>query len=260
MTQFEKAIKTIAIVIAVFVMVVIIGGIVTAVLAVTAIFSSDKAHQMFATEAHQAVESAVELKDIDERFVAFEVKDLEVNNSIGNVTIIETDTADIHVTGKNLNEASSIELHGDKLYIESAAVNVELFGVKLGEKVNEEDIGITIEIPKDFKFESVYLMNSVGEMKVSDITAESMRIENNMGSMTAERILASETRIESGVGNVNVSFSGTMNDYDMRLEPGIGSIVVDGVKQSEMNHTNREAENSIRVEGGAGKVTIDFEE
>lgn len=260
MTQFEKAVKTIAIIIAIFVVVVIIGGIVTAVVAITTIFSSDKAEHMFVTKANEAIESSVELKDIDESFDALEVEDLEVSNAIGTVTIREADIKEIHVSGTNLNEASTIELRGDKLWIDNAAVNVELFGVKLGEKVSEEDIGIVIEIPKGYTFESVYLENAVGTVYATGITAETIRLENGVGCMECTDIFASETKVECGVGNVELKFKGIMNDYDMHLEPGIGSITVDGVRQSEMNHTNREADNEIRVDGGAGKVTIDFSE
>lgn len=260
MTQFEKAIKTIAIVIAVFVVIVIIGGIVTVVVAITSIFSSDKAGQIFRDSAQTAVESTVSLVNVDEDFDASEVDDLEVMNSIGTVTICHTDTQTIHVSGINLNESSAIELRGSKLYVESAAVNVELFGVKLGEKISEEDIGIKIEIPRDFEFDSVYLDNAVGSLSMDEVTAESLRIENGMGKLECRSITAENVKVCAGVGNVSLEFTGSMNDYDMNLDPGVGSIVTDGVRQKNINHTNRDADNTIKVEGGAGKITIDFQE
>ncbi len=260
MTQFEKAIKTIAIVIAVFVVIVIIGGIVTVVIAITSIFSSDKAGQMFREGAQKAVESTVSLVNVDEDFDTSKVEDLEVMNSIGTVTICHTDTETIHVSGTNLNEASVIEMRGGKLYVESAAVNVELFGVKLGEKISEEDIGIKIEIPRDFEFESVYLDNTMGCLSMDEVTAETLRIENGMGTLECKNITVVDARVGAGVGNVSLEFTGSMNDYDMNLDPGIGSITADGVRQSNINHTNRDAVNTIKVDGGAGKIIIDFQE
>ncbi len=263
MTQFEKAIKTIAIVIAVFVVIVIIGGIITAIAAIASVFSSDKAHQMFKEGANKAVEQAIELKDIDESFDASDIEDLEVNNSIGTVKIVESDDEDadeIYVTGIGLNEASCVEQNGDELYICNAAIDVELFGVKLGQKISEEDIGVTVVIPKGFEFDDVILVNSVGDLEVDCLTAESIKMESGVGDTKCRNVYAQETHINSGVGTVDVCFSGSMNDYDMNLEPGIGSIYVDGIKQSEMSHTNRDADNSIKIESGAGRVDIKFEE
>ncbi len=260
MTQFEKAIKTIAIVIAVFVVIVIIGGIVTAVVAITSIFSSEKAGEMFADGAKKAVESTVTLINVDEDFDVSEIDNLEVINSIGTVTICHTNTDTIHVSGKNLNEPSMIEMRGSTLYVESAAVNVELFGIKLGEKINEEDIGIKIEIPEDFEFDSVYLENGMGSLTVDEITAETLRISSGMGGLNCKNISAETTKLDAGVGNIDMEFVGTMNDYDMNLNPGLGSITVGGVRQSQIKHTNRDANNSIKIDGGAGKIIIEFQE
>ncbi|MDO5574698.1 MAG: DUF4097 family beta strand repeat-containing protein [bacterium] len=260
MTQFEKAIKTIAIVIAIFVVIVIIGGIVTAIVAITSVCSSDKAGKIFKDNARKAVESTVSLVNVDETFDASDVEDLEIISSIGTVTLCHTNTNDIHVSGMNLNDASVIEMRGDKLYVESAAVNVELFGVKLGEKINEEDIGIRIEVPEGFEFDSVYLESGMGCMSVDELTAENLKIENGMGDIDCKNVFAESTKIKNGVGNIKMEFTGGMNDFDMEMNPGIGSITVDGIRQNDIKHTNRDADNSIKIEGGAGTITVSFTE
>lgn len=260
MTQFQKLIKGFAITIAILIAVTIIGSIATAVFAVTTIFSSDKVQNIVrdAEDTHAHESEVAALQNIDETFSINEVDNLKISNSVGNLTIEAADVDAIQVIGVNLSEASSVELSGDTLYIDNTSVKVVVFGINMGEKVTDEDPGVTVKVPRGFAFEEISVDSGVGTVTMDGITTRELELSSGTGCIEATDMTCGDVDIDAGVGSVTLYLNDQMTDYDMDLSPGIGAVYVDDIQQSEINHTNQNADYSLNVDGGVGEVKLYF--
>lgn len=264
MTQFQKLIKGFAITFAILIAVTIVGGIVTAILAVTSIFSFNEIqHSEVSVEEdydlHEHESEPPVLQNIEESFPIYEVDSLEIENAVGDLKIEAADIDDIQVTGVNLSTASKVELSGDTLRIENTAVKVVLFGIKMGEKVTNVNPGVTVRVPRGFAFDEVQVESGVGTVKMDGITAKELYLASGTGTIDATDITCGDIDIDAGVGEVNIYLNAQMTDYDMDLTPGIGAIYVDDIQQSEISHTNEDADYSLNVDSGIGEVRLYFD-
>lgn len=273
MTNFEKGIKTFAIVLAIILCVGVLGGIISVLGGVAkgihhgAEAVSEAADAASAAllkpaaqaDAHFQNNVAGRLSGTSEYyFSTAEVKELSIENGIGEMIIAETDNEKIHVTIGNTSEICSVSMSGSTLEIENVGTEVEVFGIHIGERVEGAADGIVVEIPRDFRFEEVSIENGIGTMEVNGLRADEIAIESGTGSLKCIDIDANDIDVESGVGQVEIGFLGPMNAYDMRLDPGVGNIYVNGIKQNRINHTNKEAEKSIRISSAIGAVYVNF--
>ena len=159
------------------------------------------------------------------------IEDLSIENGIEELSIVESDGNQIHVSLESSNEYCEVSLSGDTLKVMNSGVNVEIFGVSIGEKVDNANKGLIIEIPKGFRFDDVSIDNGIGSLNITGLNAEEIEITSGTGSINCENIDAEEIRVVSGVGQVDLDFACAMSDYDMRIKPGVGSITVNGEKQ-----------------------------
>ncbi|MFT3984467.1 MAG: DUF4097 family beta strand repeat-containing protein [Lachnospiraceae bacterium] len=275
MTDFEKGVKAFAIALAVILSIAVIGGI------VGMIGNISRGFQIGAEAVSEAAESASEAisdstsqvhqdfyngvaqhfsQASDYYFSPEEVDELSIENGIGSMTVRESDNEKIHVLLGNPTEYSEVKLSGSTLKVENSGVDVEIFGIRIGEKVDNENGGMVIELPRGIVFEEVSIENGIGNMEITGLKADEITIATGTGSLSCEDIDADEIRVESGVGEVKMNFSWPMNTYDMRIEPGVGSIIINGVKQSETNHTNRDASKTLRLSSSIGSIIVDFSE
>lgn len=273
MTNFEKGIKTFAIVLAIVLCVGVLGGIISIISGVAKGIhrgaevvseAADTASASFtesAAQAHAHFQNNVagRIPSTSEYyFSTAEVEELSVENGIGEMKIVESDNEKIHVTIGNTSEICSVSMSGDTLEIENSGVDVEIFGVHIGERVEGAADGIVVEIPRGFQFEEVSIENGIGAMEVNGLRSNEIAIACGTGSLKCTDIDAYDIDIEAGVGQIEMGFASPMNTYDMRLDPGVGNIYVNGIKQNEINHTNKEAEKSIRISSSIGAVYVNF--
>ncbi len=275
MTQFQKLIKGFAIAVAVLIAITIIGAIVTAIFAISSVvcdedemnpteevyeINIDDEYESSAEDGHdhEYVPNQTAVYNIEETYRINEVDSLEIENSVGNLTVEAADVDEIQVIGVNLSEASRVELSGDTLHIENTSVKVVLFGINMGEKVTHANPGITVRVPRGFVFDEIEIESGVGTVTMDGITADEMYLVSGTGTIDATDITCGDVDIDAGVGEVNIYLNAEMTDYDMDLTPGIGAIYVDGIQQSEINHTNKDADYSLNVDSGIGEVNIHF--
>ncbi len=275
MTEFEKGVKTFAIALAVILSIVVIGSIVGIISNIAKGFqigaeavseaaeSASSAISESAAGAHQDFYKGVAehfSQTSDYYFSPDEVDKLSIENGIGEMTIKETANEKIHISLGSSTEYNEVRLSGSTLKVENSGVDVEIFGIRIGEKVDGESSGMMIELPKGVIFEEVSIQNGIGNMEIAGLKAEEISIATGTGHLKCDNIDAEEIKVESGVGEVEMNFSSPMNTYDMRIEPGVGSITINGVKQSEINHTNRDAAKTLRLSSSIGSIVVNFSE
>ena len=105
--------------------------------------------------------------------------------------------------------------------------------------------------------EKVKLDGGVGSFTLTGVSLEDADIDCGVGSLRIEGELLGKIKIDCGVGDVNLDLIGSREDYNLDVDAGVGSVRVNGEKLSGSYHSEN-AKHSLKVDGGVGKVSIDF--
>lgn len=283
MSSLQKTIKYIAIGFAVFLAVVIISSIASVVFSVV-------------TAVSGGVAKGHDKKSIDFSDTYSEVESLSIDNATGKLYIKIGET--FRVDGENVSEDFTAEVDSDgTLTVTDNNKDFQFLWFDMG-GFNNPNSKITIYIPKSFvadetkidsgagtvsveglKTNYLYISAGAGNIDGRDITSEEVKIDGGIGTITLknvnftnadfncgvgsldiEGVLAGESKIDCGIGEVDLDLIGNVNDYDLDIDSGIGSIRLNGEKLSDEYETDKQASNSIKVDGGVGDVNIRIEE
>lgn len=285
MNSFQRIIKYCAIAFAVFLTIMIITGVGSAVFAII--------HFLPGTSSYSSKWSE-EAADYSESFQ--NVNSLEVNHKFGELVIKTGD--ELKVIGENVPKRFKAEVDSSgKLTVDynSDVFHFPWFGIKGN---NKSDCRVTIYVPADYILKRTTLNTGAGnltieglktdKLKISagagnidgdDITAEEADIDGGVGNIDFNHVNFSDSVLESGVGNISISgilsgrtkldggvgevkldLIGNKDDYNFNIDSGLGTVRVNGEKISHNDQSNTEAENEIIVDSGIGNVRIDIQE
>lgn len=224
------------------------------------------------------------------------VRSLKIDHSFGNLTIKSGDT--FRVEAKNVSEdfraevspSGTLTLDENNSRVSFMWFNFSGFGsfkshttVYLPEdftaKLVELDTGagnVTIE---DLATETLMLNAGAGNIKGSNVLANGVEIDGGVGNITLSKVLFKDANINSGVGNlklsgqlvgenkidggvgsVHLNLNGEEEDYNIKVESGIGKIRLNGEKISREYQSRKGTDNSIYVNAGLGDVRINFDD
>jgi DUF4097 and DUF4098 domain-containing protein YvlB len=279
MNEFQKVIKYCAMAFAIFLTVTIISGIAAGIIGVTGAISSN---------------SSTETINYDEKFES--VKSLYAENGVGNIAIkvgtgntvqvVAENVPDDFTVDKNFsgelkikskfnfwnflggnnafNSNSRITVYlpegfeADRVKIEAGAGNVdieELNTQRLEIEAGAGDInGVGIVAGK------VSLDGGVGEITLENVDLSDVDMDAGVGNINIEGYLRGENEINAGIGNVSLDIYGSSDDYNVKADKGLGNIIINGEKHSNLNWNNRTAEHSLDIDGGVGNIEISFKE
>jgi len=57
-----------------------------------------------------------------------------------------------------------------------------------------------------------------------------------------------------------LDINGSVDNYDLKVDKGIGEIYINGEKYSKLNWNNKTADYSMDINGGVGNIRVDFRE
>ncbi len=219
------------------------------------------------------------------------VESLDISNATGNMYLVVGDS--FRVEAENVLDSFQAEVYGDgTLFISEQDKKYRWFNIF---SFGRNKSNITIYLPEDFLAETAKLeigagdlqidrLNAdyldidagVGDIKGEHLTAEKVRIDGGVGDlkladinfidaniqcgigdMELNGILKGDNKLDCGIGDIDLELTGSKEDYNFNLDSGIGTIRVNGEKVSEENQ-DKNAEHSIKVDGGIGSVNIDF--
>lgn len=202
-----------------------------------------------------------------------DVKRMEVEMSVGEIIVEETDGAEIQVTIPEDFRKIQCYQDGEKLTIE----NTERKS-KLGKSVEPVVIGI----PKGYRLESfqceiaageftadklrggyVEISAGVGDVTIEKVDATTMTLEAGAGEIDIMEAGVSEGEIECGMGEIYLTLAGEETDYECFTECGMGSVWIGDEEYTALGSEKRihpGAEKKLAIECGAGEITIDFSE
>lgn len=101
--------------------------------------------------------------------------------------------------------------------------------------------------------------NGAGEVILSDMRINDMDMECGVGKVSFEGSLTGKNKIDGGVGETTFAINGNAADFDIKGEPGLGELTVDGSRYTKDRFRNSGAPNSLEINGGVGSLRIAFE-
>ncbi len=273
MTSIQKLIKLIADAIAIGLVVAIIGGASTALLAISGIKSLKNEIQ--------------EIKE-NEEFTLYTIEEIP-----DNITL-ELLTASLAIeTGDKFSVHCS---DGIKVRNKKGTLRIEDTVKELLSVSNSHSIVVTL--PKDITFAKVNISSGSGSIYIEKLTCDkldldlgvgkteisyikaktSADIDGGVGDVTVKKGLLNNldysvgvgksditakitgiSEIEAGIGDVKVTLTGGENLYTLKGETGIGIMRV-GKDSLSDGSVIGSGKNVVSIEGGIGAVRIDFVE
>ncbi len=134
--------------------------------------------------------------------------------------------------------------------------------VKLQELEIEMGAG-TVYLNRDIETEKLSVEMGAGEFDSKNpVTAEEADLEIGTGSMTFADLSAKKISGECGLGELDLTLTGTQEDYNYDLECGVGNLDVGSDSYSglgrEKNISNTGADRKLDLECGMGNVSVNF--
>ena len=134
--------------------------------------------------------------------------------------------------------------------------------VKLQELEIEMGAG-TVYLNRDIDTEKLSVEMGAGEFDSKNpVTAEEADLEIGTGSMTFADLSAKKISGECGLGELDLTMTGTQEDYNYDLECGVGNLDVGSDSYSglgrEKSISNTGADRKLDLECGMGNVSVNF--
>ena len=134
--------------------------------------------------------------------------------------------------------------------------------VKLQELEIEMGAG-TVYLNRDIETEKLSVEMGAGEFDSKNpVTAEEADLEIGTGSMTFADLSAKKISGECGLGELDLTMTGTQEDYNYDLECGVGNLDIGSDSYSglgrEKSISNTGADRKLDLECGMGNVSVNF--
>ena len=134
--------------------------------------------------------------------------------------------------------------------------------VKLQELEIEMGAG-TVYLNRDIETEKLSVEMGAGEFESKNpVTAREADLEIGTGSMTFADLSTRKTDGECGLGELDLTLTGTQEDYNYDLECGVGNLDVGPDSYSglgrEKSISNTGADRKVDLECGMGNVSVNF--
>lgn len=261
MTKIQKLIKNIALAFAIFLVVVIFSGI----LGVCAlIFRADEPVAEATTTEIVADNLKIDLYAANLKIKTGETFTVTTDNPRISVNTVGT-TLTVKEKKKNLFSVTDnysvvitlpAELKLNNAEIDAGAGRIEI--ENLTANVFELDLGAgQTDIDNVTAQSKTEINGGAGKININDCTFNNLELDMGVGELEMTAAILGRSKAELGVGNVDILLLGAKEDYLLETEKGIGEITVDG-QQVKDNAVTGSGANRIEIEGGVGKIDIDF--
>lgn len=270
MTTFQRVMRLLAIVLAIFLIVAILGGVFGVVGLLSGLSSEDTVTE-----------------DIKTYSVGASIHELDIEINAADLCIKEGEAFSVESNLKQLK----VDDTGGRLKIKELTKNKLFVGAPY------KDAVLTIYIPAGTVFDKVSITTGAARLTVDALTAETVELELGAGevyisSLVATRsadieggagritiahgelteldmdmgagrlelttALTGECTLNMGVGSSNITLLGGRDAYKLDLEKGIGSISVDGENVFDFDSSGN-GTNKVVIKGGIGAINVRFE-
>lgn len=291
MSTFQKVMKYLAMALATFLAVSIVVAIVGVVSIFFRIFNiGSNISNINNQENGEVISEEGELKSYDN------IDIIDIDHGAGALIIKsgETDKVTVYIED-NDNNKYNVRTSGGTLRIENGRNFDNIFGISWNENISSR---LIITLPKDIELEKIDIDAGAGEIILQDFTTKDLDIDAGAGQVKITNVeayqvdidggagelifanvvfsdsdisagvgvldftgkLLNENDISAGVGEIILNIQGKREDYNIKLEKGLGEIRVDGQEFGDVELKQDNSEHSLDIEGGVGSVNVKFVE
>ena len=272
MKEFQKIIKYAAIAFGLYLAIMIIGMIVTGILAIcTGIYGV------------QVITEQTNVEKIDETEEFSDIFKIDIDVTNVNLTIKSegekffVETYQIPVDTKIENNQGILKIKDNQKIVYNSDSTIIIY-IPENTELQECDIEIgagKLDIEKlhskkvDFNFgagrvninelitEKAEIECGAGEVSIKTSDLTNSKIETGMGKLIYSGYLRGNSQLECGIGETEINLQGGEELYKIKTEKGIGNIKINN-ETITSGTTTGNGENSITVEGGIGKININM--
>lgn len=155
---------------------------------------------------------------------------------------------------------------GDTFSVENVNENIECYVDDHTLVIEEKGIfhtsdtrKVVLEIPSDVRFSEVEINGGAGKIEIDQLYTEKLDIDMGVGDMTICTSVDKKCDIDMGVGNIEITLLGTVDDYTIDLDKGIGSAKLNG-KEMKNNSIYGNGDCQVDIDGGIGKIDLVIEQ
>lgn len=265
MMQTQKIIKYVALTFAIFLVVTIITGIIGAVLSIGNIFNNDNITDNLET---LDVSGTASIINIDVNSVNIVLKEgttlkAETNNKYINV---KQDDNKLFITENNHNWLKNnngdliiyipSDLVIDEMRLNSGAGKITID--KLSTQILYFDLGAgKVTINNLTVSKKAKINGGAGKVSILDGNINNLDLDMGVGKLSITSIITGNSKIDAGVGATELNLIGTNDDYQIKLDKGIGSSTINGNNMSD-DSVYGNGTNTIDIDGGVGSIKINI--
>lgn len=267
MNGVQKTIKIFAICLAIFIIINIIGGILSFLAIITGVhFSNDTVKTETFSETYTNIES-INISSVSSNIVIKSGNEFMVEaNNIRNSFSSKVRNGELQIREEKnwffSNNISGeiiiyvpIEIALDELKIDSGAGKIEIENVKADEFSLDQGAGI-VTIGNS-KFNKTDIDGGAGEIRIKNSILNNLKMNAGIGKIDVEAEITGNSKIDCGIGEMRITLLGDEQDYNIKAEKGIGNIHINRkIQENDITYGN--GKNKLKLEGGMGNINIDF--
>lgn len=266
MNERGKFIKKLADILAIVLIVMIFGGILSATGVISSIVSpteNDSPAEILALDPDSLYELDIEVASAniilvrsDTLYIETNDDNFKVKNKNGKISIEEKGNLFSFKADRKVTIFLPENFYFQKINLETGASNIE--GDFLKAEYLELDIGAgLISLEKLEATKKAEIDCGAGEFTVKSGSLANLDFSLGVGKADITTELKSNADIESGVGELKLTLSDSKENYCFDIETGLGSIIFDGSSVKGETIIGN-GENKIKLEGGVGSVNVGF--
>lgn len=271
MSGMQKIIKCLAIAFAIFLTFNIISGIMYGISFICNLFDNDK-NSVIEKLTDLEINSDTLLLDIDVSSSNIIIKEGDIFKAESNNKYISSrqDNNKLFITERkhnwfndNNNNNNNLIIYipadyvMDAVLIDNGAGKVDIEALSTKELYLNLGAG-KVDINNLNVLEKTKIDGGAGELTINALDIHNLDLSMGIGKLSLTSKLLGNSKIDCGVGEMNLSLIGSLEDYEISLDKGVGNATIDGVDMKD-NNTYGMGINEIDIDGGIGSIDITFE-
>lgn len=267
MTTVQLVIKYLAMALAIFLVIGIIGGIISAVGLLGGFFGDDavlEETKVYTLSSHitsldiKINAADVTIKQADAFSVESNLKNLTVTEKDGTLIVKQKQifgransgaVLKLYIPAETVFEKADITTGAGRLTVDALSADTLSLDLGAGE----------VHIASLSAFKSADIDGGAGKVTIDDGTLCNLDLDMGVGQLNLTSALRGKSELDLGVGESNITLLGTKQDYAIDVDKGLGSITVDGQNVSDYGNSGN-AQNQIDIDGGVGAIHLSFKE
>lgn len=271
MTSLQKVIKYIAVAFAIFLIITIIGGVITGISSISFLTSKKNKNEVVGEMKVYRVESEISSLSVDlsgaelkietgEKFsVESNHKYISVKTNNGKLTITETKKP----FAASAKDVTVILCIPENFVFDKATINTGAGKVSV-DALSCDDLKLSLGAGKaDIKNLTANLNAEIdggaGELNIDGGKLCNLNIDMGVGKLTLKSRIEGDSDLDIGIGETDLCLLGSENDYKIELDKGVGESKLEGEEMRD-DSVYGSGENRIEIDGGVGALSIEFEE